>query len=27
VISESAYAAFLNVMSECSQAQLIRKGN
>ena len=27
VISESAYGAFLNVMSECSQAQLIRKGN
>jgi len=27
VISESAYAAFLSVMSECSQAQLIRKGN
>ena len=27
VISESAYAAFLNVISECSQAQLIRKGN
>jgi metallo-beta-lactamase class B len=27
VIPEDAYAAFLNVMSECSQAQLIRKGN
>jgi len=27
VISESAYGAFLNVISECSQAQLIRKGN
>lgn len=27
VIDESAYAAFLNVMSECAQAQLIRKGN
>ena len=27
VITESAYGAFLNVMSECSQAQLIRKGN
>lgn len=27
VIKESDYAAFLNVMSECSQAQLIRKGN
>jgi metallo-beta-lactamase class B len=27
VISESAYGAFLTVMSECSQAQLIRKGN
>ncbi len=25
VIGESAYAAFLNVMSECSQAQLLRK--
>jgi metallo-beta-lactamase class B len=25
VISETAYAAFLNVMSECSQAQLLRK--
>ena len=27
VIKESDYAAFLNVMSECSQVQLIRKGN
>ena len=27
VIKESDYAAFLTVMSECSQAQLIRKGN
>ena len=27
VISESAYGAFLSVISECSQAQLIRKGN
>ena len=27
VIKDSDYAAFLNVMSECSQAQLIRKGN
>jgi len=27
VIKESDYAAFLNVISECSQAQLIRKGN
>ena len=26
VIGEDAYAAFLNVMSECAQAQLIRKG-
>jgi hypothetical protein len=25
VIGETAYAAFLNVMSECSQAQLLRK--
>ncbi len=27
VITEDAYAAFLNVMSECAQAQLLRKGN
>jgi len=27
VIKESDYAAFLAVMSECSQAQLVRKGN
>ena len=27
VIQESDYAAFLTVISECSQAQLIRKGN
>ncbi|HEY4363075.1 MAG TPA: MBL fold metallo-hydrolase [Bryobacteraceae bacterium] len=27
VIGEQAYAAFLNVMSECAQAQLLRKGN
>lgn len=27
VIGEQAYAAFLTVMSECSQAQLLRKGN
>jgi metallo-beta-lactamase class B len=27
VIRESAYGAFLSVMSECAQAQLIRKGN
>lgn len=27
VIPEDAYAAFLSVISECSQAQLIRKGN
>jgi metallo-beta-lactamase class B len=27
VIGEDAYAAFLNVMSECAQAQLVRKGN
>jgi metallo-beta-lactamase class B len=26
VISEDAYAAFLNVMSECAQVQLLRKG-
>jgi metallo-beta-lactamase class B len=25
VIGEAAYASFLNVMSECSQAQLLRK--
>ena len=27
VVGEQAYAAYLNVMSECAQAQLIRKGN
>ncbi len=27
VIGEDAYAAFLNVMSECAQAQLARRGN
>lgn len=27
VIGEQAYAAFLEVMSECSQVQLLRKGN
>lgn len=27
VITEDAYAAFLNVMSECAQVQLLRKGN
>jgi len=27
VVGEEAYAAFLNVMSECAQAQLIRKTN
>lgn len=27
VITEDAYAAFLNVMSACAQVQLLRKGN
>jgi metallo-beta-lactamase class B len=27
VIGEQAYSAFLNVMSECAEAQLVRKGN
>lgn len=27
VITEDAYAAFLNVMSECAEVQLLRKGN
>ncbi len=27
VITEDTYAAFLNVMSECAQVQLLRKGN
>jgi hypothetical protein len=27
VVGEQAYAGFLTVMSECAQAQLIRKGN
>jgi metallo-beta-lactamase class B len=27
IIGEEAYAAFLNVMSECAQAQLARRGN